>query len=176
MAPADHAPTLTPVSVPAATARFVVGQPITVKLKVADVEDGAGPVTQQRQMLHCASETDCHTHFEDSVTLTPDASGTVTFNHSFADHGENTTQVFSFTTQDSLGVQTVWTYQAKPDLRTVTVTSPAPVTIDGYATSTLKVAVGSNNSVSVPADHRRPDLQRLVRRGRPQPLLHHAGP
>ena len=80
VAPADHAPTLTPVSVPSATARFVVGQPITIRLKVDDVEDGAGPVTQQRQMLHCASETDCHTHFEDSVTLTPDASGTVTFN------------------------------------------------------------------------------------------------
>ena len=139
------------MSVPAATARFAVGQQITVKLKVADVEDGARPVTQQRQMLHCASDTDCHTHFEDSVTLTPDASGNVTYTTSFADHGQNTTQVLSFTTQDSLGVQTVWTYQAKPDLRTVTVTSPAPATIDGYATSTLKVAVGSNNSVSVPA-------------------------
>ncbi len=150
-APADHAPTLTPVSVAATTARFAVGQQITVKLKVADLEDGPRPVTQQRQMLHCASDTDCHTHFEDSVTLTPDASGNVTYTTSFADHGQNTTQVLSFTTQDSLGVQTVWTYQAKPDLRTVTVTSPAPVTIDGYPTSALKVAVGSNNSVSVPA-------------------------
>jgi uncharacterized protein with LGFP repeats len=151
VAPADHPPTLASVSVPAATDRFAVGDPITVKLKVADAEDGPRPVTEQRQMLHCATDTDCHTHFEDSVTLTPDASGTVNYSTTFADHGQNTTQVLSFTTQDSLGVQTTWTYLAKPDLRTITVTSPAPVTIDGYRTSTIKAAVGSNNSVSVPA-------------------------
>lgn len=151
VAPADHPPTLTPANAPDPAARFVVGQQITVKLLSGDVEDGSRPVTEQTQMLHCASDTDCHTHFEDSVTLTPDANGTVTYTTSFADHGQNTTQVLSFTTQDSLGVQTVWTYQAKPELRTITVTSPAPVTIDGYATSALKVAVGSNNSVSVPS-------------------------
>jgi uncharacterized protein with LGFP repeats/glucose/arabinose dehydrogenase len=151
VAPADHPPTLTPVSVPAGTDRFAVGQPITVKLKVADVEDGPVPVTEQRQMLHCASDTDCHTHFEDSVTLKPDVNGIVNYSTTFADHGQNTTQVLSFTTQDSLGVQTTWTYQAKPALQTITVTSPAPVTIDGYRTSTIKAAAGSNNSISVPA-------------------------
>jgi uncharacterized protein with LGFP repeats len=151
VAPGDHAPTLTPVTVPAATARFAVGQSITVKLKVDDVEDGPQKVTEQTQMLHCASDTDCHTHFLDSVPLTPDASGNVTYTTTFADHGQNTTQVLSFSTQDSLGVQTVWTYQAKPNLRTITVTSPAGATIDGYPLSSLKAAVGSNNSVSVPA-------------------------
>ena len=151
VAPADHAPTLTPVSVPATSERFAVGEQISIKLKVADVEDGPTKVTEQTQMLHCASDTDCHTHFQNSVTLTPDASGTITYTTSFADHGQNTTQVLSFSTKDSLGVETVWTYQAKPDLRTITVTSPAPVTIDGYLTSSLKVVVGSNNSVSVPA-------------------------
>ena len=151
VAPADHAPTLTPVVAPAATDRFAVGAPVTVKLKVADIEDGPLNVVEQTQLLHCANDTECHTHFEDSVTLTPDASGNVAYTMSFADHGQNTTQVLTFTTQDSLGVQTTWSYQAKPDLRTVTVTSPAPVTIDGYSTSTLRVAVGSNNSVSVPA-------------------------
>jgi uncharacterized protein with LGFP repeats/glucose/arabinose dehydrogenase len=151
VAPADHPPTLTPVGVPAATARFAVGQPITVKLKVGDVEDGPVPVTEQTQMLHCASDTDCHTHFLDSVPLKPDSSGTVNYSTTFADHGQSTTQVLSFTTADSLGVQTTWTYQAKPALRTITVTSPAPVTINGYRTSTAKVAEGSNNSISVPA-------------------------
>ena len=37
---------------------------------VADLDDDPLNVTEQTQLLHCANDTECHTHFEDSVTRT----------------------------------------------------------------------------------------------------------
>ena len=151
VAPHDNPPTLTLVSGPATGQRFAVGSPVQITLKVDDAQDGPQPVTEQTVMLHCTYATDCHQHYEAAATLTPDTSGNVSFGTTFADHGQNTSQVFTFTVTDKQQVATNWTYQANPDLRTVTVSSPTNVTIDGLAANTLQVAVGSNNSVSVPA-------------------------
>ena len=102
-------------------------------------------------MEHCTYATDCHNHLESRNVLTPNPSGNVTFTAVFEDHGQNTSQVFNFSVTDKAGVASSWTYRASPDLRTITVISPVGVSIDGIETNNLQVAVGSNNSVSVPS-------------------------
>ena len=150
VAPANNAPAIEVTAAPSASKKFAVGEAIRIQLRSTDAEDGRRPVVQQTDMVHCASSTDCHTHSDAPVNLTTDANGVVTYQTTFDDHGQNTSQVLRFTTKDSIGVETTWSYRANPDLRTITVVSPAPVAIDGIATTTLQVAVGSQNSVSVP--------------------------
>ncbi len=151
VAPANNPPVLTVVAAPAPTKKFAVGEAITIQLRATDAEDGQRPINEQTDMVHCASSTDCHTHSNGVVAVPADANGLATYQTTFEDHGQNTSQVLRFTAKDSLGVEMTWSYSAQPDLRTVTVTSPAPVTIDGIQTTSLQVAVGSQNSVSVPA-------------------------
>jgi glucose/arabinose dehydrogenase len=150
VAPANNAPAITVVAAPSAAKKFAVGEAITIQLRAADVEDGQRPIIEQTDMVHCASATDCHTHSDGAVPVPVDANGVAAYHTVFDDHGQNTAKVLRFTARDSLGVETTWSYRANPDLRTITIDSPAPVTIDGILTTSLRVAVGSQNSVSVP--------------------------
>jgi uncharacterized protein with LGFP repeats len=149
--PADNPPTIVPVTAPTTAQKFAVGQAINFSLRIGDIEDGPRPVRQQTSMLHCESATECHTHPGAAVTLTPNTSGIVNYSTTFEDHGQNTAQIIRFTATDLLGLETTYTYQANPDLRTITVTSSAPATINGKVMTTSFAAVGSVNSVSVPA-------------------------
>ncbi|HEX6462582.1 MAG TPA: PQQ-dependent sugar dehydrogenase [Candidatus Saccharimonadales bacterium] len=150
VAPANNAPAITVVSAPAVSKKFAVGEAITIQLRASDIENGQRPLNEQTEMVHCASLSDCHTHADGVVSVPADAGGLATYRTTFDDHGQNTSQVLRFTAKDSLGVETTWVYQAKPDLRLITAISPASVTIDGILTTSLQAAVGSENSISVP--------------------------
>lgn len=150
VAPANSAPVITVVAAPSAAKKFAVGEGIAIQLRASDTEDGQRSIIEQTDMVHCASAADCHTHSDGTVSVPTDSNGVAIYQTVFDDHGQNTAKVLRFTARDSLGVETTWSYRANPDLRTVTVVSPAPVTIDGILTTSLQVAVGSQNSVSVP--------------------------
>ena len=148
VSPSNHPPKLTVTMNPPTTHLFAVGEPIQLSATATDAEDGdlTGKITWQEILLHCPFGGPCHIH--------PGITGAgATFNDTFTDHGQDTSMEFTANVTDSAGstVQVVTT--AKPDIHTLSLTSPYPVTIDGFAMSTWRAVAGEQVTITAPASN-----------------------
>ena len=143
-APANTAPQLT-VDGPGPDEVFAVGDVVTATAIGIDVEDGRLPVQWSTVTMHCRGAL-CHAH------PGPRSSGD-DFSMVFSDHGDDTEQHITATVTDSAGVSTSRTFVARPDLRTVTVSTsvPATTTINGVDRNSAEVTRGARVSVSAAA-------------------------
>lgn len=142
--PANHTPTLTLRTPPAGT-QFAVGDRVRLSATATDAEDGQLGVTWSTTLVHCSGGY-CHRHPGSST------SG-ATYDQPFVDHGDNTYLLLTATARDATGASVSASWEARPKLRTLSVTSTAqtPVTINSTATSAQSVTVGAAVSVSVAA-------------------------
>src|SRR5919199_1587850 len=125
VAPGNHPPQLALSTNQPSSHLFAVGEPISLSATATDAEDGplTASVQWQELLLHCPSGGPCHTH--------PSITGTgATFGDSFTDHGGDTRMVFTASVTDSAGAVARADYTALPDVHTLSVASPYPVTID----------------------------------------------
>ena len=147
--PGNHAPDLT-LTTPGDTT-FAVGDPVALSATATDVEDGAIPASaiSWNVILHHCPGGVCHIH--------PGQTGTgATFEVPFSDHGTDTHMEITATVVDSDGVATSRTYEAKPEVHTLTVVSSPPgvvLEVDGSNTaadSTFGLTALSVTSVGAP--------------------------
>jgi glucose/arabinose dehydrogenase len=141
--PQNHTPTLQ-LSAPAAGHLFAVNENVSMTAAANDVEDGSLPITWHVVLQHCPFGELCHAHPDQTLTGT-------TFNEPFTDHGGDTFMAVTATITDSAGAVVSQTYAARPKLQTVSVTSPVPVTINGFRTASLQVVAGQSVTVATPA-------------------------
>ena len=148
--PGDFPPTLQ-LTTPPAGSKFSVGDIVSLNAVAKDHQGASLPVTVSTMMIHCPAPSDCHNHYDGAPqTLTPDAGGQVQYAAIFPDHGQNTSEQLTFTATNSAGTTAAQTYTILPNLHSLSVASPAPANIDGFAVSTIQAVAGSTNSVSVP--------------------------
>jgi len=148
--PGDFPPTLQ-LTAPPAGSKFSVGDIVRLTAVAKDHQGASLPVTVSTMMVHCPAPSDCHNHYDGAPqTLTPDAGGQVQYATIFPDHGQNTSEQLTFTVTNSAGTTAAQTYTILPNLHSLSVASPAPANIDGFAVSTIQAVAGSTNSVSVP--------------------------
>jgi hypothetical protein len=140
--PTNHTPQLT-VHEPSATT-FAVGANVDLTASAADAEDGDLAVQWETALLHCPFAGSCHRHPEGTQTSGP------SYSHSFTDHGADTTMLVTARVQDSKGAVASTTFEAKPSLRTVTVNSPVPVSINGETAASAQVVAGSLVQLNAP--------------------------
>ncbi|MDQ3988414.1 MAG: PQQ-dependent sugar dehydrogenase [Actinomycetota bacterium] len=142
--PANNAPELA-LYRPSSGEVYAVGDVVTATATGTDAEDGPLPVQWSTVAMHCRAEL-CHAH------PGPRSSGN-DFSMVFSDHGDDTEQHITATVTDSAGVSTSRTFVARPDLRTLTVSTsvPATTTINGVERSSAEVTRGARVSVSVAA-------------------------
>jgi len=142
VSPDNHSPRLV---LDAPDQRYEVGAPVKISALASDDEDGdlAAKVTWQLSLLHCPAEGSCHLHPEGS-SIGP------AFNAPFTDHGSDTTMVVTAAVSDSAGTTTQATYEARPDLHTLSVSAPVPVRVNGEQLVSLRAVTGSTNSVAAP--------------------------
>jgi glucose/arabinose dehydrogenase len=148
VSPSNHPPVLTVTSNQPAGHLFAVGEPIQLTATATDVEDGdlTNKITWQEILLHCPFGGPCHTH--------PSITGTgATFSDTFTDHGGDTSMLFTATVTDSASATVRVDTTAKPDVHTLSVTSPYPVNIDGFVTSTWRAVAGEQVTVTAPASN-----------------------
>jgi hypothetical protein len=138
VSPANHPPHLSvTLTNPPPGGLFAVGDPIHLSATATDVEDGnlTSSIHWQSILLHCPFGGPCHVH--------PDITETGgTFDDTFSDHGGDTSMVITATVTDSAGATVRVDTSAKPDIHTLSVTSPYPVNIDGFVTSTWRAVAG----------------------------------
>lgn len=146
VAPGNHPPQLALSANQPSSHLFAVGEPISLSATATDAEDGplTASVQWQELLLHCPSGGPCHTH--------PSITGTgATFGDSFTDHGGDTRMVFTASVTDSAGAVARADYTALPDVHTLSVASPYPVTIDGFTVSTWQAVAGEQVALVAPA-------------------------
>jgi glucose/arabinose dehydrogenase len=141
--PANATPTLTLTTPPAGSA-FAVGQDFTVGATATDREDGPLTVSWVRVLQHCPSGGACHAHPDGQFT---GSSLTTTF----SDHGGDTKVEIRARVVDSTGAVNEKSYFALPDLRTLTVSSPRQVTVDGLPVSSVRAVAGQQLAVTTAA-------------------------
>jgi len=141
--PDNYSPTLT---LQTSDHLYAVGEPVAVTATATDPEDGdlSATVNWQVQLVHCPFQGSCHVH------PGGEAVG-ATFSAPFTDHGSDTSMVITASVTDSKGTTTRQTYEAKPDLHTLTIVAPVPVRINGVEAVSTDVVTGSVNSVDAPA-------------------------
>lgn len=140
--PANHSPEVT-LSAPTGR-RYAVGDTVELGARARDVEDGELDVTWETVLAHCPFAGSCHLH--------PDGTSTgPSYRERFTDHGADTLMQITVRATDSVGATTARTYEARPDLRTLAVTSPVPVTIDGVTAASAQVVAGAEVQVAAPA-------------------------
>jgi len=144
VAPSNNTPQLT-VDGPGPDEVFAVGDTVEATAIATDVEDGSLTVEWTTTALHCRGEV-CHAHPGPSFRGND-------FSQVFDDHGDDTEQRITATATDSAGVSASQTFVARPDLRTLTVTTsvPATTTINGVDRAAADVTVGATVSVSAAA-------------------------
>jgi glucose/arabinose dehydrogenase len=146
VAPANHPPQLTLSANQPPDHLFAVGDPVSLSAVATDTEDGSltSSVKWQELLLHCPSGGPCHAH--------PGITGTgASFGDAFTDHGGDTRMVFTATVTDNDGAVVRADYTAMPDVHTLSVSSPYPVTIDGFTTWTWEAVAGEQVTIQVPA-------------------------
>jgi glucose/arabinose dehydrogenase len=146
VAPANHPPQLTLSANQPPDHLFAVGEPVSLSAVATDTEDGSltSSVKWQELLLHCPSGGPCHAH--------PGITGTgASFGDAFTDHGGDTRMVFTATVTDHDGAVVRADYTAMPDVHTLSVSSPYPVTIDGFTTWTWEAVAGEQVTIQVPA-------------------------
>ena len=137
--PDNHTPTLT-LEAPAETTTYTVNDTVQLSASALDPEDGALAVTWDTALLHCPFAGSCHRHPDGTVTGP-------TFSAPFTDHGSDTTMLVTAHAVDSKGATVATTYEAKPRLRTLAISSPVAVTINGATAASAQVVAGSDVQV-----------------------------
>ncbi len=140
--PTNHTPQLSVQVPPVAT--FTVGADVSLTASATDSEDGSLAVHWDTALLHCPFAGSCHRHPEGAQTTGP------SYSHEFTDHGADTTMLVTASVQDSQGAVASTTFEAKPSLRTVTVNSPVPVSINGETAASAQVVAGSLVQLNAP--------------------------
>lgn len=145
VAPANHPPQLTLSANQPSDHLFAVGESVSLSASANDTEDGdlTASIQWQELLLHCPTGGACHVH--------PGITGTgASFGDAFTDHGGDTRMVFTATVTDSSGAVARTDYTALPDVRTLSVRSRYPVTIDGFSASTWEAVAGEQVTIQTP--------------------------
>lgn len=144
VAPAAAAPTLV-LTEPPPTATFAVGEPVRARATATDATGAPLPVNWQVVLVHCSADY-CHDHPGEAFT------GEV-FDRPFVDHGEQTSLTVTASATDARGVTTERRFVAQPRLRmlALTASTPAAITVNGVARSTLEVTAGARLTIAAPA-------------------------
>lgn len=149
VAPRNRTPVLT-LTTPAADKTYAVGDEVRLTAAATDPDQPgeALPVKWTSILYHCSGAFYCHRHPGE------EKSGD-TFTEDFTNHGDDTTLEIRAETTDAAGVTVYQTWNAKPKLRTLTVTNTvnAPISVNGVDGGTRPVTVGSEAGISVPAVH-----------------------
>ncbi len=141
--PANHTPQLDVL--PPATGTFAVGDVVKLSATAIDAEDGPLSVSWDTALLHCSGAGSCHRH--------PDGTDSgASYSRTFTDHGADTSMLVTARVQDSTGTSVSRTFEAVPRLRTVSVDSPVPVTINGVVTAASQVVAGSTVQLGAPVN------------------------
>lgn len=141
--PQNHSPTLR-LTAPPDDQTFAVGDQVNLSAAADDAEDGTLPVTWHVVLQHCPSPGSCHQHPDQTLLG-------ATFSEPFTDHGGDTYMQVTATVTDSAGAVAQAVYNARPHLVSVSVSSPVPVTINGFPVSALQVVTGQPVTVAAPA-------------------------
>ncbi len=141
--PANHSPVLT-LTAPPASRLYAVGDQVNLSAKVTDVEDGNLQVRWETVLKHCPFVNSCHLHPDRDITG-------ATYSAGFTDHGADTLMEITVSATDAKGATVEGTYQARPDLKTLTVRSPVAVNIDGSTAASAQVVAGASVQVEAPA-------------------------
>lgn len=144
--PSNFSPQLS-VSTPPEDHAFAVGETVQIRAAASDFEDGTVPVVFTVVFEHCPFDGTCHAHPNTSFTG-------YTLDQPFPDHGDDTSMVVTVSATDSDGVRVSETYRARPDVHLLSVSSPVPVTINGFTTTTLRGVTGQHMTVSALALYR----------------------
>ncbi len=144
VAPAAAAPNLV-LTGPPPTATFAVGNPVQASATATDAAGAPLPVTWRVVLVHCSADY-CHDHPGDTFTGPA-------FNRPFDDHGGQTSLTIVASATDARGVRTERSFVARPRLRTLTLnpSTPAAITVNGVAQSSVQVTAGARVSLSAPA-------------------------
>ena len=159
VAPAAAAPALV-LTAPPPTATFAVGDRVRAGATATDAAGAPLPVTWRVVLVHCSADY-CHDHPGETFTGP-------TFDRPFDDHGDQTSLTIIASATDSRGVRTERSFVAQPRLRTLTLaaSTPAAITVNGVARSTVQVTAGAR--VSLVGAHggrrRRRDVRAVERR------------
>ncbi len=167
--PSNHVPRLE-VTTPPAGKLFAVNEAMTFSATATDVEDGAELAKPQFRVVlkHCPGGVECHDHPGEPSVVNP-------FTTNFPDHGVDTNANVTVSVKDKAGAEVSQSYEARPDVRQVTVVSPVPVKINGFTTTSLSVVAGSSVTVEAPPNWAGRQFSQLVRRGRGHSHVHDAG-
>lgn len=122
---------------------YAVGDSVDLAASATDAEDLAVGITWTTSLRHCSFPGSCHLHPDGDITGP-------TYSREFTDHGSDTTMVVTVRVTDSKGASASATYEAKPTLRTLSVTSPVAVQLNGVTVSSLEVVAGSRVQVNAP--------------------------
>lgn len=143
VAPAAAAPNLV-LTAPPPTATFAVGNPVRASATATDSAGAPLPVTWRVVLVHCSADY-CHDHPGETFTGP-------TFDRPFDDHGDQTSLTIIASATDSRGVRTEKSFIAQPRMRTLTLaaSTPAAMTVNGVARSTVQVTAGARVSISAP--------------------------
>lgn len=141
--PQNHTPTLNVVT-PDAGQTYAVGDAVQLSATATDAEDADLDITWTVVLKHCPFGGPCHDHPDQTLHG-------ATFDQPFTDHGGDTFMQVTVSVVDADGAVAQQVVDARPKLETVSVTSPVPVTINGFNTSSLQVVAGQPVAVVAPA-------------------------
>jgi uncharacterized protein with LGFP repeats len=141
--PANHTPRLQ-LTAPPPSRRWAVGDTVSLTATASDTEDGALTPRFAVVLQHCPFGATCHVHPDTVVTGNA-------FSTEFTDHGGDTTMVVTVTATDGDGATASAVYEALPDIRQLTVSSPVPVLMNGETGTVLTAVAGQPVTVSAPA-------------------------
>ena len=139
--PGGHTPTLT-LTLPTQQT-FAVGDPVKLSATATDPEDGDLVVHWTSALKHCPFTNSCHLHPEGAQTGPA-------FTDTYPDHTFDTTLLVTATATDADGASITKSYEALPTLRTVTVSSPVAVSINGTVGTSAPVVQNSQVQLSAP--------------------------
>lgn len=146
VSPRNRTPVLTLTTPPDSTT-YAVGDEVRLSATATDADEPGVqlPIKWTSILYHCSGPFYCHRH--------PGAETTgATFRELFTNHGDDTTLEIRAETTDAAGVTVFKTWNARPKLRTLTVTANAdvPISVNGVLGGTRQVTVGSEAGISVP--------------------------
>lgn len=139
--PANHVPVLDLERPRPGT--FAVGDTVELSATATDVEDGSLTVSWDTALKHCPFAGSCHLHPDGTTTGS-------SYSRAFTDHGNDTTMLVTARTEDDTGATASVTYEAVPTLRTLTVTSPVAISVNGVPAAAAQVVAGSTVQLAAP--------------------------
>lgn len=147
--PRNRTPQLTLTTPPDGTT-YAVGDRVRLSAQASDPDQPGEslPIRWTSILHHCTGEFYCHRHPGASVDG-------ASFDEAFTSHGDDTTPEVRAETTDAAGVTVYQTWEAKPKLRTLSITSnvAVPISVNGVVGGTRRVTVGSQAGISVPVEY-----------------------